>query len=296
MDKKKAIISALTQSAARSSATPQPLPSGGNGALLPYAPSLRERLGNLIYDGARAAGLPNANRMRNEASMAVDFIPGVGDAVGLNEAARDFGNGNYGIAAAGLGATAAGVIPGVGDAAGKAMKKLAIGQLAGQPDVFVRWSRGPEFDMKPGARSKDYVSGDVHDGLSAVSLKDAEDVEDLLRSTNDYSFLRMKDPKIRAHFYRADQVGVDSDTAPTIRPKEYIGSISDELMGEIEDNNLIRRLALEREISRNKIALEAYKREKPWGIPIYSQETLAKAMSELESLGGHVDKGKFGLE
>jgi hypothetical protein len=87
-----------------------------------YTPSWREKIGNSIYDVAKALMPSTANRMRDEAMMAVDFIPGVGEAVGLNDAYNDFNAGNYGIAAAGLGATAAGVVPGVGDAVGKGIR------------------------------------------------------------------------------------------------------------------------------------------------------------------------------
>lgn len=89
-----------------------------------YEPTLRQRIGDATYDVARYLGMDIiANRMRGDVQAAVDFIPGVGDAVGIDEAARDYQAGNYGMAAAGLGLTAAGMVPGVGDAASAAGRK-----------------------------------------------------------------------------------------------------------------------------------------------------------------------------
>ena len=90
-----------------------------------YDPSLRERVGNVTYDVARYLGLGNiANRMRNDVQGAVDFVPGVGDAVGLNEAYRDAQAGNYRGALGGIGLAAIGAVPGAGDVAAKVIKAL----------------------------------------------------------------------------------------------------------------------------------------------------------------------------
>lgn len=91
-----------------------------------YEPSLRERAGNAIYDVARALGMGStANRMRNEGTAVMDFIPGVGEVLGVNDAMNDFSAGNYGMGAAGLGLTAVGAVPGVGDAAKALMGRAA---------------------------------------------------------------------------------------------------------------------------------------------------------------------------
>ena len=51
------------------------------GEMKAYHPSLRDRLGNTIYDLAVRLGLEQqANTMRNEAQFAADFVPGLGDA------------------------------------------------------------------------------------------------------------------------------------------------------------------------------------------------------------------------
>jgi len=92
-----------------------------NPVMAPYSPSLRESIGNAVYDGASAIGLDDiANRMRNDTQSVVDMVPVIGDMVGADDAGRDFANGNYLDAAiAGLG-----VMPGVGEMAGKVGKGL----------------------------------------------------------------------------------------------------------------------------------------------------------------------------
>lgn len=105
-----------------------------------YQPSWREQIGNAVYDVARALSMGGtANRMRNEAMNVVDFIPGVGEAVGLNDAYNDFNAGNYGLAAAGLGATAVGAVPGVGDAVGAGVKR-GFRAFHGSPHDFDKFS------------------------------------------------------------------------------------------------------------------------------------------------------------
>lgn len=100
------------------------MPSQVAATLSAYEPSWRERIGNATYDVARYLGLPYANRMRGDIESAVDFIPGVGDAVGVNEAVRDYQAGSYLGALGGMGLAAVGAVPGMGDVAKKAIKAL----------------------------------------------------------------------------------------------------------------------------------------------------------------------------
>lgn len=97
-------------------------------------PDLRTRIGNWIYDTAGALGLP-ANRMREEGQMVVDFVPVVGDAVGMDDARRSFDAGNYGQAAAQGAASAVGLIPGGGDLAAGAAKAIFGGIMAKTADL-----------------------------------------------------------------------------------------------------------------------------------------------------------------
>lgn len=76
----------------------------------PYEPSLRDRIGDFVYDNANALGLP-AQQYRDNTEFAADFVPGLGDALGAQDAKRDYDAGNYGMAALGGGLTAVGVLP-----------------------------------------------------------------------------------------------------------------------------------------------------------------------------------------
>lgn len=96
-----------------------------------YEPTLRQRIGDATYDVARYLGMDSiANRMRGDVRAAVDFIPGVGDAVGIDEAARDYQAGNYTGAAVNAGASAVGAIPVGGDLAAGALKAIFGGVAA----------------------------------------------------------------------------------------------------------------------------------------------------------------------
>ena len=89
--------------------------------LLSYEPTLREKIANAVYDGSVGLlGKRKAHEMQANTKSAVDFVPGLGDAVGANDMARDYRAGNYGMAAL----SAIGLIPAVGDVASKAGKKI----------------------------------------------------------------------------------------------------------------------------------------------------------------------------
>lgn len=109
---------------ARAAVTQQPTVYDVNPSLRSYQPSLRERVGNVIYDAATSLGFGSqANRMRNEGAFGSDFFPVLGEFIGADDTTRAYRAGNYGDAALNLGATALGVVPVVGDVAGKGLKK-----------------------------------------------------------------------------------------------------------------------------------------------------------------------------
>jgi hypothetical protein len=73
--------------------------------------------------------------------------------------------------------------------------------------LFVRWSRGPEYDTKP---SRDYANGGKHAGLSCVQLG-MWDESYMIRRLDEYRFLQMKDAKIAPYVYIGEVIGLDSD-------------------------------------------------------------------------------------
>lgn len=85
-------------------------------------------------------------------------------------------------------------------------------QDSGTRNLYVRWSRGPEFDKNA---SCDYVSGKLHAGLSAVWV-DYWEREIMVKRMKEYEFLRIKDSKINAYIYQGSEVGKDSDGEPSI--------------------------------------------------------------------------------
>ena len=97
----------------------------------PFNPAFRETMRSGITDllGGRAMGGTPSQRYRaGMADMltgAVDFAPGVGEALGVADTVQAARGGNYGTAAMLGGATALGMVPVVGDAASGAIKKAA---------------------------------------------------------------------------------------------------------------------------------------------------------------------------
>lgn len=107
--------------------------------LTAYHPSLRDRIAWGIAGGLGQFGLDKHKQRwtADKIKGLIDFVPGVGEAVGLDDAWNDYQAGNYGLAAAGLGLAAIGAVPGVGDAASNIGRKLARGAFEldyfGQP-------------------------------------------------------------------------------------------------------------------------------------------------------------------
>jgi len=102
------------------------LPDGVNGTMQSVDSSLRDRIGwgagNLF--GSLGADKHLQRYAANKIGGAIDLVPGIGDAVGVDDAYQDYKSGNLGMAAAGLGLAAMGAIPGVGDVAKKGAQEL----------------------------------------------------------------------------------------------------------------------------------------------------------------------------
>jgi len=116
-------------------------------------------------------------------------------------------------------------IPGAADA-DKAINEIE--RLSEQHGtVFIRWSRGPEYDLKTGASSRDFVSGQQHDGISAIPIGSDMHPVDIARRLAEYGFLRMKDNHIRPFVYVGERIGTDSDGYALIRPTKKVAELSD---------------------------------------------------------------------
>jgi len=117
--------------------------------------------------------------------------------------------------------------------------------------VYIRWTADPKYDLKKDANSRDYVSGETHNGLSAVEVSSDDHPVDIADSLSEYMFLRLKDPKIKPVVYRAERVGTDSDGHATIRPIEVLMQPGADVLGAI-DNNFAEIKNLQYEISKAK--------------------------------------------
>jgi len=107
----------------------------------PFNPAFRDTLRsgiNELIGGREMGGTPTQRYRAGMADLltgAVDFAPGIGDAVGVADTVQAARGGNYGTAAMLGGATMLGMLPVVGDAASAALKKMTRSEFLGSPKI-----------------------------------------------------------------------------------------------------------------------------------------------------------------
>ena len=92
-------------------------------SLRAHHPSVRERIGNVVYDTAKSVGLP-AHRLRSGVDFALGEAPVVREVEGLREALHDIRRGDYGRAGLSGLATLIGAFPGPGRLGSKALQHI----------------------------------------------------------------------------------------------------------------------------------------------------------------------------
>lgn len=120
-----------------------------------YQPSLRDQIAWGIAGGLGKFGADKHRQkwVADKVGGIIDFVPGIGETLGVNDAWRDARAGNYGMAAAGLGLTALGLVPGA-KIATKPLKKLA----SRSPNIYNPPMKSPrpfEADYPGGAVADD---------------------------------------------------------------------------------------------------------------------------------------------
>lgn len=101
-----------------------------------YDPSLRDRLAWFLSDMA-GDNRTARNYINDKARGIMDFVPGVGDAVAVDEAGRTLSSGNYGQGILEAGLAGAGLIPGFGDGVAKVGKGLLRKGLGNTDKVYM---------------------------------------------------------------------------------------------------------------------------------------------------------------
>lgn len=150
----------------------------------------------------------------------------------------------------------------------------------GNDPLFVRYSQGPQFDMRLGAVSKDYQTGEIHNGLSAVELNSGMDDAELVRYIRDYA------SGGEPHVYSGKVNGLDSDGGPTIRPSEHIGKLSRELTDMIGDESVPNRLELQKMIEQYNSVLDR--------LTPFQHQRLQEMRTSLDAMGGPVNHPGLG--
>lgn len=148
-----------------------------------WNPSLRDRIAYAISGGAGKLGANNQRQqwVADKARGLLDFVPGVGEAVGLDDAWNDYQSGNYGMAATGLGLTAMGALPGAGDAAAALLKRSDFESAirkAREIYDYVGIRTVPDPVDPSNLRSRVWVDGEPTseflDGLSVTDARSAK--------------------------------------------------------------------------------------------------------------------------
>ena len=174
----------------------------------PFNPAFRETMRSGITDllGGRAMGGTPSQRYRaGMADMltgAVDFVPGVSEAVGVADTVQAARGGNYGTAAILGGATALGMVPVVGDAASKAVRGALPFFPAAPAIKTTRGSINIGSDIKNmGSIPASLENYEIVDGLQMLPINAFETTkaEDLFYAKNDRDRVRKLSEQIEAN-------------------------------------------------------------------------------------------------
>jgi len=114
--------------------------------------------------------------------------------------------------------------------------------------VYVRWAGNKKHDLSKGARSRDYQTGEMHQGLSAVGVTADMSPSDVAGRLHEYGYGRAAEPNSRPRVYLADKVGIDSDGYFSIRPRRLLREPSDETLMAL-DSGGAKLLVLEERLS-----------------------------------------------
>jgi hypothetical protein len=110
---------------------------------------------------------------------------------------------------------------------------------AGDDDLYVRWSRGPDTDLADTASSRDGLTGIALPGLSANSLHREAWWGDrslrlwLARRLYDYEHLRdLRGPDVRPWILRGREIARGPDNEPLVVAVEPLAWVADEVLQE----------------------------------------------------------------
>jgi hypothetical protein len=124
--------------------------------------------------------------------------------------------------------------------------------------IYVRWSRGPEYDLKPGARSKDYQSGQFHEGLSANPIEADMDPHQIAKRITEYSYFNSSKSPAKPYLYSAVENGIDSDGTPTVANLKYLGSVDPAYLRVMDDDAFLDAVKARDLAARERHLLDHY--------------------------------------
>ncbi len=124
-----------------------------------------------------------------------------------------------------------------------AQKVLAAAKENGGT-VYVRWTKDPKRDTKPGAVSYNHLTGQAEPGLSVMPIRVGMDEVEIASTIVSYAYgYLVEGLPHKAFIFKGDLVGEGSDGEPVIRNQKVLGYVDLERL-----NTLLRgKLALQAE-------------------------------------------------
>ena len=184
-------------------------------------------------------------------------IPAAPDAIAFNRGTNDAVTNPNDVVGNQGGRSADGSTPGASLKPGKEFVS-ELERLADEHGtIYIRWSPTIERDLTPNSVSRDFVSGQVHSGLSAVEITDSMRSVDIAKRLSEYGFLRMQDPKSVPHVYLAENVGTDSDGYASIRPTKHLLTADKTVVASI-DSKLADVMDAEDEVAKLRARIDRF--------------------------------------
>lgn len=117
---------------------------------------------------------------------------------------------------------------------GKAFARRVEALAEKHGTVYVRWSPDALVDLRGPQRSRDFLSGETHAGLSAVPITSDLHIVDVAKRIAEYSFARIQDRNSTPHVFIAKRVGTDSDGYASVKPTELLLDGGDSMAGAVD--------------------------------------------------------------
>lgn len=121
--------------------------------------------------------------------------------------------------------------------------------------LYIRWSPTAKRDLLPDSVSRDFVSGNFHNGLSAIEIDPSKSPAEIASALAEYSGTsRLSDPRSLPRIYSGARVGTDTDGYALIRPKALVEDVPKSIVSSL-DKKLVDAIKLHQSIAETEATL-----------------------------------------